>query len=93
MEEKNIKEVAPVSEGEFKEMLENTLNLQYFECTKRFKSVNRAFKRGHITNYGYILPVRPFNNRKHTAGRKDNINKKRIWEKVTGKRVMYGTGL
>lgn len=89
MEEKNVKEVAPLKEEEFKNVLRNTLNLQYFECVRKFKSVNRAFKRGHITNFGYILPEKPFNNKKHTKGRKNNIEKKRIWEKITGKRVIW----
>ena len=87
--EENIKEVAPVSEQEFENYLGGTLNLQYFECVKRFKSVKRAFKKGHITSYGYILPNRPFNNKKHTKGRKANIEKKRLWEKITGKRVIW----
>ena len=83
-----VKEVTPVSEKEFESHIRNTLNLQYFECTKRFKSVGRAFRRGHITNYGFILPNRPYNNKKHTKGRKDNIEKKRLWQKITGKKVM-----
>ena len=89
MEEKNVKEVAPISEEEFQGLLRNTLKLQYFECVKRFKSVKRAFKKGYITNFGYILPKRPFNNKKHTKGRETNIEKKRIWEKITGKRVVW----
>lgn len=83
-----VKEVTPVSEKEFESHIRNTLNLQYFECTKRFKSVGRAFRRGHITNFGFILPNRPYNNKKHTKGRKDNIEKKRLWQKITGKKVM-----
>ena len=83
-----VKEVTPVSEKEFEAHIRNTLNLQYFECTKRFKSIGRAFRRGHITNYGFILPNRPYNNKKHTEGRKDNIEKKRLWQKITGKKVM-----
>lgn len=89
MEEKNVKEVAPISEEKFQDLLRNTLNLQYFECVKRFKSVKRAFKKGYITSFGYILPKRPFNNKKHTKGREANIEKKRIWEKITGKRVIW----
>lgn len=88
MEEKNVKEVAPISEEKFQDLLRNTLNLQYFECVKRFKSVKRAFKKGYITSFGYILPKRPFNNKKYTKGRKANIEKKRIWERITGKRVI-----
>lgn len=83
-----VKEVTPVSEKEFESHIRNTLNLQYFECTKRFKSIGRAFRRGHITNFGFILPNRPYNNKKHTKGRKDNIEKKRLWQKITGKKVM-----
>ena len=83
-----VKEVTPVSEKEFESHIRNTLNLQYFECTKRFKSIGRAFRRCHITNYGFILPNRPYNNKKHTEGRKDNIEKKRLWQKITGKKVM-----
>lgn len=83
-----VKEVTPVSEKEFESHIRNTLNLQYFECTKRFKSIGRAFRKGHITNYGFILPNRPYNNKKHTKGRKDNIEKKRLWQKITGKKVM-----
>ena len=54
-----VKEVTPISEKEFESHIRNTLNLQYFECTKRFKSVGRAFRRGHIINFGFILPNRP----------------------------------
>ena len=86
MEEKNVKEVAPISEEEFQGLLRNTLKLHYFECVKRFKS---AFKKGYITSFGYILPKRPFNNKKHTKGREANIEKKRIWERITGKRVIW----
>lgn len=89
MEEKNVKEVAPISEEEFQDLLRNTLNFQYFECVKRFRSVKRAFKKGYITNFGYILPKRPFNNRKHSKGRKANIKKKRIWERITDKRAIW----
>lgn len=89
MEEKNnITEVAPVSEAEFEEHLRNNINLKFLQCIVKFKSVKRAFKRGHITNYGYIVPYRPFNNRKHTEGRKDNIYKKKLYQNITGKKVM-----
>ena len=83
-----VKEVTPISEKEFESHIRNTLNLQYFEYNKRFKSVGRAFRRGNITNFGFILPNRPYNNKKHTEGRKDNIEKKRLWQKITGKKVM-----
>lgn len=92
MEKKNVKEVAPISEEEFQDLFRNTLKLQYFECVRRFKPVKRAFKKGYITNFGYILPnlpKGPFNNKKHTKGRETNIEKKIIWEKIPGKRVIW----
>ena len=36
-----------------------------FEAVKKFKSVRRAFRRGHISPYGVVYPNRPFNNRKN----------------------------
>ena len=52
-----VKEVTPVSEKEFESHIRNTLNLQYFECTKRFKSIGRAFRKGHITNLYYLIDL------------------------------------
>lgn len=39
------------------------LMLLRFEAASKFKSVKRAWRRGHISNYGFIYPKRPFNNR------------------------------
>lgn len=77
--EKNLME-----EQEFKEYLDNTLNLRFFDSVRRFKSVQRAFRRGHLTNYGVIVPNRAFHNRKNTCKRgKDsrafNTEKKRLY--------------
>lgn len=47
---------------EKKEQLKN-LTLLRFEAVSKFKSVMRAWKRGHISVYGFIYPHRPFNNR------------------------------
>ena len=41
----------------------NELTLLKFEAVSKFKSINRAWKRGHITMFGLICPKRPFNNR------------------------------
>lgn len=59
-----------MTEEEFQNELHNKLNLRFFECTRKFKSVLRAFRRGHITNYGVIIPNRPFHNKKNTSKRK-----------------------
>lgn len=48
---------------ENKEEKVNKLTLLRFEAVSRFKSVKRAWRRGHISIYGFIYPKRPFNNR------------------------------
>ena len=64
----------PMEEQEFKEYLDNSVNLRFFDGIQRFKSIQRAFRRGHITNFGYIIPSRPFHNRKNTCKRgKDRL--------------------
>lgn len=39
------------------------LTLLRFDAVSKFRSVKRAFRRGHISVYGVIYPNRPFNNR------------------------------
>lgn len=57
------------------------LNLHNFMAVSRFRSVNRAFKRGHISFYGVIYPKRPFNNRtSKNNSRPFNEIKKHIYE-------------
>ena len=74
-----------MTEEEFESHLHNTLNLVTFEAVRRFKSVLRAFRRGRVTNYGYIVPNRAFHNRKNTCKRKgrhsraNNEFKKRLY--------------
>lgn len=41
----------------------NELTLLRFGAVSKFKSVKRAWRRGHISMYGFIYPKRPFNNR------------------------------
>lgn len=78
MEERKL-----MSEEEFKNYMSNSINIRSFECVSRFKSVLRAVRRGHITQYGTIIPKRPFNNRKSTQGRKMNELKKAIYYELT----------
>lgn len=74
-----------MSEEEFEDELHNKLNLRTFNGVRKFKSVVRAFQRGHVTNYGEIIPYHAFNNRKNTCKRKGrhsrafNEYKKRIY--------------
>ena len=77
---------------ENKEERVNELTLLRFDAVSKFKSVKRAWRRGHISIYGFIYPKRPFKNistkvkkngrvhDKHTL----TFNKKRIYEQFTG---------
>lgn len=56
------KEVPVISTEEFKKDLKNRLIT--FEAVKRFKSKNRAIKRGLVSPFGELYPKRPFNNRR-----------------------------
>lgn len=94
MEEQKTVERPLMSEEEFKDYLkdnrvdvvkdfyeDNILHLRTHEAVKRFKSVRRAIKRGHISLDGVIYPKRPFNNAKHKKGSL-NDEKKRIYEQL-----------
>ena len=71
-------------------MEEEKINLIFFDCVRRFKSVSRAFRRGLITSTGYIIPHRPFHNRANTSNRKGvhsrafNEEKKRLYGQLRG---------
>lgn len=95
-EEKNPR---VMTEEQFDNELHNKLNLRTFEAVRIYKSVLRAFRRGNITNYGEVIPKRPFHNRKNTCKRKGhhsrafNEFKKRLYgeylfrERYHGRRV------
>lgn len=59
-----------------------------FTGVSKFKSVNRAIKRGHITSYGIIIPDRPYNNRGNTSKRANahsrgtNEYKRKLYEQI-----------
>nr|UWG27150.1 MAG: hypothetical protein [Bacteriophage sp.] len=94
MEEQKLVERPLMGEEEFKDYLEdnrvdivkdfyedNILHLRTHEAVKRFKSVRRAIRRGHISLDGVIYPRRPFNNVKYKKGSL-NDKKKRIYEQL-----------
>lgn len=94
MEEQKLVERSLMGEDEFKDYLEdnridivkdfyenNILHLRTYEGAKRFKSVRRAIRRGHISIDGVIYPNRPFNNAKHKKGSL-NDEKKKIYEQL-----------
>lgn len=60
------------------------LHLRDYSGVRKFKSIRRAIKRGHVSIYGDIYPHRPFKNISSKAG---NITykKKRLHEQFTHK--------
>lgn len=94
MEEQKLVERPLMGEEEFKDYLKdnrvdivkdfyenNILHLRTYDEVKRFKSVRRAIRRGHVSLDGVIYPKRPFNNAKHKKGSL-NDEKKRIYEQL-----------
>lgn len=94
MEEQKTIERPLMSEEEFEDYMEKNrvdvvgdfyergiLHLRTFEAVKRFKSVRRAIRRGHVSLDGIIYPKRPFNNARH---KKNSLNdtKKIIYEQL-----------
>lgn len=101
MEEQKVVERPLMSEEEFKDYMEKNrvdivgdfyergiLHLRTLEAVKRFKSVRRAIRRGHISLDGFIYPKRPFNNKANTCKRNGhhsrtiNERKKMIYEQL-----------
>lgn len=92
MEEQKKIERNLMSQEEFEDYLERYLEdnkvLVTFEAVSKFKSVNRAIRRGHVFSNGLIIPKRPFNNRansnnrKYTHSRKLNELKKQIYGRI-----------
>lgn len=88
MEEQNKIERSLMSQEEFEKYLAENSGLKTFEAVSKFKSVNRAIRRGHVAPNGLIIPKRPFNNRANTSKRKgahsrgSNELKKQIYEQI-----------
>lgn len=82
MEEKKI-ERELMSQEEFENYLSK--GLRTLVALSRFRSINRAYRRGHIAPDGTVYPKRPFNNKANTSSRKGihsrhtNELKKRIY--------------
>ncbi len=58
------------------------LHLATYEAVKRFKSVRRAIRKGHVSPYGVIYPKRPFGN----TNTKENRIKRQIYEQLKNRR-------
>lgn len=60
-----------------------------YSAVSKFKSVRRAIRRGRVDLFtGIIYPTRPFNNRKHTSGRKINTLKQQIHGELKADRAI-----
>ena len=70
MEEQKKIERGLMSQEEFEKYLAEHSGLKTFEAVSKFKSVNRAIRRGHVVPNGLIIPKKPFNNRANTSKRK-----------------------
>ena len=73
-----------LSKEEFEDMIRNNHGKENideinFVYQGKYKSLRRAFRRGHCTINGTIIPRRPFNNRKPTPGRMENESKKMVY--------------
>lgn len=79
MEEKIERPI--MTEDEFKEYIKAG-SLRLFGAIRKFKSVKRAIRRGHVSPIGEPYPNRPFNNRKPTPGRSFNKKKKLIYDRL-----------
>ena len=101
MEEQKLVERPLMGEEEFKDYLKDNrvdivkdfyendvLHLRTYDAVKRFKSVRRVIRRGHVSLDGVIYPKRPFNNAKHKKGSL-NDEKKRIYEQLKHRQRKY----
>lgn len=81
-----MKERELMTQGEFEKYI-GVGRLRVFDAVRRFRSVRRAMRRGHISPLGEVYPRRPFNNRKPTPGRKFNEDRKDIYEQIKHGRI------
>lgn len=86
------KEIPLMEIEQFTDYIHSTTRMYaYLQGVNKFKSVNRAIKRFKMTETGFIIPKRPFNNRKNTSKRKGknskefNEYKKKLYEQCRGK--------
>lgn len=62
-----------------------------FSAVSKFRSINRAIKRGHVSPWGDIYPKRPFNNRTaRNNSRPLNELKKQLYGQLRKKRRELG---
>lgn len=72
----------------YKDFEEGILHLSNYEAVKKFKSIRRAIRRGHVSIFGELYPHRPFNNSK-CAHNSITYRKRFIYAQVKGKNRIY----
>lgn len=93
--------IKPISEEEFRKQIHKAavahydkviedfekgiLHLRGYSGVRKFKSIRRVIRRGHVSIFGEVYPKRPFKNIKSKKG---NITymKKRLYEQFTHKK-------
>ena len=80
---KHIKVVAKANRQQlYDDFSKGILHLKDYSGIKKFKSIRRAIKRGHVSVFGDIYPKRPFKNISRGKG-SVTYNKKRAYEQLT----------
>jgi hypothetical protein len=84
MEEKKLKyrDTKPAPRYNEPEM---ELHLVSYSAVGKFKSVRRAIRKSYVSQWGDIVPRRPFNNSKRTRGRKQELVKERLYGQIRHK--------
>lgn len=82
---KQIHEAALANQKQIIEDFNNgILHLRDYSGVRRFKSIRRAIRRGHVSIFGDVYPKRPFNNKKRGPG-SITYKKRRLYEQLTHK--------
>lgn len=84
MEENNVK--SKDAETDNKQVnIGDPIYVKTYMAVSKFKSIRRAMRRGHVTMWGIIVPKRPFNNRKRTPGREQQLKQERLYGEYINK--------
>lgn len=85
--EKKAEEVKKVNPNVVVEGPHSLRDLMVFDAVSRYKSVARQMRRNKVTQFGTMIPKRPFNNRGNTStrgvhSRVNNEYKKEIYGRI-----------
>lgn len=86
--EEKIKEVAAANKRKMLEDFESgILYLRNYNGVRKYKSIRRAIKRGHVSFFGDLYPKKPYNNRKSHM-KSINAKKRRIYGQLVQQRSL-----